>query len=171
MARPGATGAEAHTPLSGLAARSRHRASATAAPYHPQTLGKDERFHRSLKAEVLARRDFTDLADCQAAFDAWREVYNTHRPHEALAMKTPIDRYTPSSRSMPALIEPPDYDQKLAVRKVQTGGWLSFQGRTFNCPNAFAGRAGRLCAPPKPTGSSMSAIAVTPSRRSTCAMA
>src|SRR5512143_2256576 len=63
--------------------------------------------------------DVANLADCHAAFDTWREVYTPRRPHEALEMKTPIDRYPPSSRSMPATIEPPDYDQKLAVRKVQ----------------------------------------------------
>ena len=135
----GAAGVEAHTPLT-VWLLDLDVAVSHSRPYHPQTMGKDERFHRSLKAEVLARYDFTNLADCQAAFDTWREVYNTRRPHEALEMKTPIDRYTPSSRSMPATIEPPDYDQKLAVRKVQTGGWLSFQGRTINCPNAFAGR-------------------------------
>ena len=50
-------------------------------PFHPQTQGKDERFHRTLKAEVLDGRSFKRLATAQAAFDAWRQVYNAKRPH------------------------------------------------------------------------------------------
>lgn len=50
-------------------------------PYHPQTQGKDERFHRTLKAEVTSRRVFAELSECQQAFDHWRSVYNTERPH------------------------------------------------------------------------------------------
>ena len=38
-------------------------------PYHPQTQGKEERFHRTLNAEVLQGRYFTDCPACQAAFD------------------------------------------------------------------------------------------------------
>src|SRR3984893_5401862 len=50
-------------------------------PYHPQTQGKDERFDRTLTAELIGRRAFADLAECQQRFDAWRVVYNTQRPH------------------------------------------------------------------------------------------
>ena len=52
-------------------------------PYHPQTQGKVERFHRSLKAEVLERNSYADLLACQRAFDRWRQIYNCERPHEA----------------------------------------------------------------------------------------
>ena len=69
-------------------------------PYHPQTQGKDERFHRTLTAEVIGRRAFADLAECQGRFDAWRVVYNTQRPHEALALATPAARYRPSKRRL-----------------------------------------------------------------------
>ena len=51
-------------------------------PWHPQTNGKDERFHRSLKAEVLTHRHFENLAQAQSEFDYWRGVYNRERPHE-----------------------------------------------------------------------------------------
>jgi transposase InsO family protein len=51
-------------------------------PYHPQTQGKEERFHRTLKGEVLDGRTFRSLEEAETAFAAWREVYNSRRPHE-----------------------------------------------------------------------------------------
>jgi transposase InsO family protein len=109
-------------------------------PFHPQTQGKDERFHRSLAAEVLDGRSFRSLDQAQAAFDAWREVYNTQRPHEAIGLAVPADRYRVSPRSMPEAVEPPEYEPSAFVRKVQNTGYISFKGRKLNCPKAFAGR-------------------------------
>jgi transposase InsO family protein len=109
-------------------------------PYHPQTQGKDERFHRTLKAEVLDGRVLADLHAAQHAFETWREVYNTRRPHEALDLATPASRYRMSQRPMPEAVEPPEYEPGAHVRKVQNGGWLAFKGRQVNCPKAFAGR-------------------------------
>jgi len=62
----------------------------------PQTNGKGERFHRTLKAGVIAGRHFRDLPGAQQAFDEWRLVYNHRRPHQALGMATPVARYRPS---------------------------------------------------------------------------
>src|SRR6202012_49049 len=87
-------------------------------PYHPQTQGKDERFHRTLKAEVIGRHAFADLAECQRRFDAWRAVYNTQRPHQALDLATPATRYRPSERSFPETIAPFDYGEGALVRRV-----------------------------------------------------
>lgn len=109
-------------------------------PYHPQTQGKDERFHRTLKAEVLDGRLFDDLDAAQEAFDTWREVYNGRRPHEALGLETPASRYRMSRRSLPATIEPPDYDGDAIVRKVTTDATIAFRKRHFSCPKAFVGR-------------------------------
>src|SRR6185312_14882770 len=47
-----------------------------------QSRGKNERFHRTLKAEVFAFKRYRDLADVQRAFDQWRAIYNLDRPHE-----------------------------------------------------------------------------------------
>ena len=58
-------------------------------PYHPQTLGKLERFHRSLKTELLQVSKYTDLSHCQSSFDRWRDFYNLKRPHHALDLDTP----------------------------------------------------------------------------------
>ena len=58
--------------------------------YHPQTLGKDERFHRTLNDELIKRHRFTDLAHCQHHFDRYRDVSNLERPHESLHMEVLI---------------------------------------------------------------------------------
>lgn len=50
------------------------------APHHPQTNGKIERFHKTLKAEVITPSFFSTLSDIQKAFDDWRDVYNYERP-------------------------------------------------------------------------------------------
>lgn len=109
-------------------------------PYHPQTQGKDERFHRTLKADVLADRMFEDLAQVQRAFEDWRQVYNHVRPHEALALETPASRYRNSPRTMPDRIEPPQYEPGDIVRKVSKGVWISFRNQRWKCSKALIGR-------------------------------
>jgi transposase InsO family protein len=49
-------------------------------PGHPQTNSKEERFHRTLKNDVLRGRHFHDLNDAQSAFDQWRLIFNHERP-------------------------------------------------------------------------------------------
>jgi len=109
-------------------------------PWHPQTCGKDERFHRSLKAEVLAGRSFRDLVHCQRAFDDWRLVYNHQRPHEALAMGVPAERYRVSPRPFPDTLPPIDYAPGDIIRRVQDGGRISFTNRIWRIGKAFAGQ-------------------------------
>ena len=108
-------------------------------PYHPQTVGKDERFHRTLKAEVLSGRLFRDLEHCQSHFDSWRDIYNFERPHEALKMKVPAERYQPSALSFPEALPPIEYSPGDIVRKVQSHGWISFRGYHFKIPKALRG--------------------------------
>lgn len=108
-------------------------------PYHPQTQGKEERFHRTLKAEVLAAENFADLTAAQAAFDPWRLSYNHERPHEALGMATPSSRYAPSARRYPERLPEIEYGPDDAVRKVQEDGELSFANRIFRVSKAFRG--------------------------------
>lgn len=108
-------------------------------PYHPQTQGKDERFHRTLVAEVLHDRVFEDLAKTQREFDRWQQKYNFVRPHESLGMATPAERYKPSPRAYPSTLPPIEYGPEDLVRKVQDQGIIYFRGRELRVPKAFRG--------------------------------
>lgn len=109
-------------------------------PYHPQTQGKDERFHRSLKAEAMAGPPFEDLDHAARHLARWRGVYNTQRPHEALGMLTPIDRYAASPRAYRPTIEPFDYGPDDKPRRVPSDTRISFKGQRWRVPKAFKGK-------------------------------
>jgi transposase InsO family protein len=100
-------------------------------PHHPQTQGKDERFHRTLKAEVLNNRSFRDLPECQRAFDRWRNIYNHERPHQALNFGTPGERYRVSTRAFPERLPEIEYGPDDLVRKVDLDGFISFKNRSI----------------------------------------
>ena len=63
------------------------------APRSPTTTGKIERFHRTLRTEFLTGRVFQDVAHAQAELDEWIVSYNSQRPHQALGMATPAERF------------------------------------------------------------------------------
>jgi transposase InsO family protein len=111
-----------------------------ARPYHPQSRGKNERFHRSLKAEVLAFAALKSHVQAQHAFDRWRDIYNHRRPHQGIGMVVPASRYIPSPRPFPDRLPEPVYDAGEIVRRVgSTQGYVSFKGRLWRVPNAFRG--------------------------------
>jgi transposase InsO family protein len=111
-------------------------------PYHPQTQGKDERFHRTMKAELLHNRVFTDLEQCQGRFDEWRDEYNLHRPHQALDMQVPASRYKPSGVEYPEALAPIEYpavgtEGVVAIRRVQGRGEIYYLGKEWDVSKAF----------------------------------
>lgn len=108
-------------------------------PAHPQTNGKDERFHRSLKAEVVTGRTFTNHAHVQRAFDEWRDIYNTVRPHQGIGMVVPSTRYRPSPRPFPEVLPAIEYSPNDHVAMVQWNGVVRFKGRTLKVSNALHG--------------------------------
>jgi transposase InsO family protein len=71
-------------------------------PYHPQTQGKIERFHQTLKRWLAARPAATTLTELQAQLDQFRIVYNEQRPHRALARQTPGQAYNATIKATPA---------------------------------------------------------------------
>ncbi len=109
-------------------------------PYHPQTQGKEERFHRTLGVELLSQRSsWRDRAELQAAFDTWQRLYNYDRPHEALGHEPPATRYRPSARPFRSALPPIDYERGDEVRKVQQKGRISFRGQEYLVSRAFVG--------------------------------
>ena len=109
-------------------------------PYHPQTQGKEERFHRTLLEEVLRPGGpWQSLVEVQGAFNVWRRVYNYERPHEAIDNQPPAQRYQPSARPLPAILLPIEYQRGDEVRRVQDKGRISFRGREFLVSRAFVG--------------------------------
>src|SRR3954451_131869 len=133
-----ALGAHAYTPLSVCLLRLGIRVS-HGRPHHPQTQGKDERFHRTLKAEVLQRPPFRSLAHAQQTFDGWRDVYNLERPHEACGLAPPVSRYQPSARPYPEVLPPIEYGPDDLLRRVQHKGAIHFRGYLIPIGLPFVG--------------------------------
>jgi transposase InsO family protein len=108
-------------------------------PYHPQTLGKEERFHGTLQRELLGRRQWRGVLQLQGACDPWRHRYNFERPHQALGLAVPGSRYQPSLRAFPETLPAIEYPGGVAVRRVDVNGHFCFQGRRLAAGRAFAG--------------------------------
>jgi transposase InsO family protein len=106
-------------------------------PYHPQTQGKEERFHRTLKQELINYEQFRDHVHCQNRFDLWREKYNCIRPHEAINFKTPAEVYSTSNRDYPEKMDTYEYNLSDIKRKVQDKGVISFKNREIKVGKAF----------------------------------
>ncbi len=105
----------------------------------PQTNGKIERFHLTLKKELLAFNYFWNLKDAQKNFDSWREEYNLERPHQALNMQPPITRYAASRRAYPQHLPSIAYRDTDLVRTVNEAGNISVQNQKIFIGEALRG--------------------------------
>ena len=74
----------------------------TSTPYHPQTCGKIERWHQTLKRWLARQPLAADIEQLQTQLDEFRDHYNHHRPHRALGGATPAERYHTADRAGPA---------------------------------------------------------------------
>jgi transposase InsO family protein len=113
------------------------------APRSPTTTGKIERFHQSLRREFLAERSFPSLRAAQEALDAWVTDYNTLRPHQALEMATPADRFRLAPISKDEASVPvesaDDHRGQWVLRRVGSNGMVSVDNQLFSVTNAFKG--------------------------------
>lgn len=114
------------------------------APRSPTTTGKIERFHQSVRKEFLADQNFSSLVAAQAALDAWVSDYNTERPHQALDMAVPAERFrlvpaTKDPSSVPVFSEE-DQAGQWVLRRVGSNGVVSVDNQMFSVGNAYKGQ-------------------------------
>lgn len=98
---------------------------------HPQTQGKVERFHRTLKEDMGYLPKPKSLHDWQKVFDQFLHRYNYIRPHEALAMGVPADYYNPSCRPYRAESTFWDYPDGAIIKRLNPQGCLYYKGRYY----------------------------------------
>lgn len=107
---------------------------------HPQTQGKAERIHRTYEQELIrhARRDCLDhfIADARR----WRDDYNHLRPHEALEMQTPAQRWRLSRRPRPQRLPEPYYPAGSTPRKVGMVGDIRWDRCRINVGRGLVGQ-------------------------------
>lgn len=82
---------------------------------------------------------FNDHAHVQRAFDEWRDIYNTVRPHQGIGMLVPSTRYRPSPRPFPEVLPAIEYSPHDHVTTVQSNGIVKFKGQTLKVSNALRG--------------------------------
>lgn len=107
---------------------------------HPQTQGKDERFHRTLKEDLIKRTVLRDLEHAQEEFDKFRYCYNYERPHESLGLDVPAKHYKISKTPYTGTEKDPEYDSGKQLRKVNYKGYISIDRHRYFLSESFIGK-------------------------------
>jgi transposase InsO family protein len=109
-------------------------------PYHPQTQGKVERYHRSLQREALGRlRAGQPDEDAQRVLDEWRAEYNHVRPHEGVGNGVPAERWADRERRRPPTLPPVRMRAGSEPRRVQGRGEIGWRGYELTVGQGLAG--------------------------------
>ena len=112
---------------------------------HPQTQGKVEKFHDTLRRAVEHRNHWPeDLPGWQSDLTEIRQVYNHRRPHEALAMQVPASRYRRSDRRFQPQPKEWDYPEGSWVERLNSQGQFYWQGRYRFVCRALANQRVRI---------------------------
>ncbi len=109
-------------------------------PLHPQTQGKEERFHRTLNEDLIQRTPIRNLAHAQQLFDNYLVEFNTERPHNALNLDVPAKHYRKSLRAYPETVHEPEYEIGKTLRKVNFKGYISIQNHRYYLSETFIGK-------------------------------
>jgi transposase InsO family protein len=98
-------------------------------PYHPQTCGKVERFHQTLKRWLTRQDPAETLADLQAQLDAFCAYYNHTRPHRALSRRTPALAYAARPKAVPIPPTPTNLPphHRVRVDHIDSGGTVTLR--------------------------------------------
>lgn len=116
-------------------------------PYHPQTCGKVERLHQTLKRFLAKQPAACSLAELQFQLDAFRDYYNHRRPHRALGRQTPISIFNLLLKAKPTQLAAP-LDHRVRQDKIDAFGkvTLRYLGRLRHIPvgTAYKNRKVRL---------------------------
>lgn len=96
-------------------------------PYHPQTCGKVERLHQTLKRYLGKQAPAKRLTELQGQLDAFCHYYNTTRPHRALGGRTPLQAHSARLKARPADAEAPDAHFRIRHDKVDSVGTVSLR--------------------------------------------
>jgi putative transposase len=107
-------------------------------PGHPQQNGRHERMHLTLKLETT-KPAATNFLQQQAKFDDFIDCFNNERPHQALGMQCPAERYVFSTQSYQGLPEL-DYPLHDKTITVTTCGRICFNRQKINLSQVFAGQ-------------------------------
>ena len=110
---------------------------------HPQTQGKVERLNGTVGSELRFHGVPRYWRQWPAALAQVRERYNHERPHEALEMQRPAQRYRPSPRAYQEQPREWEYGPGSEVRRLDNNGMLSEAGRRWFVCEALAGK--RVC--------------------------
>ncbi len=116
-------------------------------PYHPQTCGKVERLHQTLKRYLERQAPARALSELQGQLDAFVHYYNDIRPHRALEGRTPLQAYSARLRARPAGAPPSTHFRVRQDKVDQTGRvTLRYQSRLYHIGlgRAHKGRAVKL---------------------------
>jgi transposase InsO family protein len=108
----------------------------------PTTTGKIERFHQSLRKEFLADQTFRSLKAAQSALDAWVRDYNTQRPHQALDMATPSERFRANAPPGKGAILVPvesaeEHRGQWVLRRIGSNGVISVDNQVVYVGNQY----------------------------------
>ena len=109
-------------------------------PYHPQTQGKVERFHRTLELEERARLRQESLELAKGVLFEFKERYNHVRPHHSLGGLTPAELYRASLKERPAKLPGHFIEQGSKARKVDAAGLFYFDGKTYRVGRGLKGQ-------------------------------
>jgi transposase InsO family protein len=116
-------------------------------PYHPQTCGKVERLHQTLKRYLAKQPPAKTLAELQRQLDAFRHYYNHMRPHRSLSGRTPLQAYSTRAKARPATANAQTYFRVREDRVDKCGKVsLRYDSRLYKIGlgRAYKGRVVRL---------------------------